>query len=188
MAFEWKLAPRPYSDAEAKELLKNVVSPETTDWHYNTHQKGYVTGLNNIEKGLETADPAGANGNYSQIGELKRRFTWNHAGALLHEIYWDVLGGDGDAAKESYAVLKDFQANPEKYVQKGAAEVRTTVKDLVCGMDVDPRASSTLKTQYKGKAYYFCSEHCKTGFETNPESYVQKQVPGLEPHISGMME
>ena len=83
---------------------------------------------------------------------------------------------------------KDFQANPEKYVQKGAAEVRTTVKDLVCGMDVDPRASSTLKTQYKGKAYYFCSEHCKTGFETNPESYVQKQVPGLEPHISGMME
>ena len=99
MAFEWKLAPRPYSDAEAKELLKNVVSAETTDWHYNTHQKGYVTGLNNIEKGLETADPAGANGNYSQIGELKRRFTWNHAGALLHEIYWDVLGGDGDAAK-----------------------------------------------------------------------------------------
>ena len=99
MAYEWKLAPRPYSDAEAKELLKNIVSPETTDWHYNTHHKGYVTGLNNIEKGLEGADPAGANGNYSPIGELKRRFTWNHAGALLHEIYWDVLGGDGDPGK-----------------------------------------------------------------------------------------
>lgn len=99
MAYEYKLTPRPYSDEEAKTLLKNVVSPETTDWHYNTHHKGYVTALNNIEKGLETADRAGANGNYSVIGELKRRYTWNHAGALLHDVYWEVLGGDGDAAK-----------------------------------------------------------------------------------------
>lgn len=99
MSFEWKQSARPYSDAEAREILKNVVSPETTDWHYNTHHKGYVTALNNIEKGLEGADPAAANGNYSAIGELKRRFTWNHAGALLHDVYWEVLGGDGDPGK-----------------------------------------------------------------------------------------
>jgi len=71
----------------------------TTDWHYNTHHKGYVTALNNIEKGLETADRSVANGNYSQIGELKRRFTWNHSGTLLHDLYWEVLGGDGDSSK-----------------------------------------------------------------------------------------
>jgi Fe-Mn family superoxide dismutase len=99
MAYEYKLTPRPYSDEEAKTLLKNVVSPETTDWHYNTHHKGYVTALNNIEKALDTADRPTANGNYSQIGELKRRYTWIHAGALLHDVYWEVLGGDGDAAK-----------------------------------------------------------------------------------------
>ncbi len=99
MAYEYKLTPRPYSDEEAKTLLKNVVSSETTDWHYNTHHKGYVTVLNNIEKELETADRGKANGNYSQIGELKRRYTWNHAGALLHDVYWEVMGGDGDAAK-----------------------------------------------------------------------------------------
>ena len=99
MAYEWKFNPRPYSDAEAKELLKDVVSVETTDWHYNTHHKGYVTFLNNIEKELEGADRSKANGNYSQIGELKRRFTWNHAGALLHDVYWEVLGGDGDVSK-----------------------------------------------------------------------------------------
>jgi len=96
MSYEWKFNPRPYSDEEAKTLLKNVMSPETTDWHYNTHQKGYVTALNTIEKGLETADRSKANGNYSEIGELKRRLTWNHSGALLHDIYWQVLGGDGD--------------------------------------------------------------------------------------------
>jgi len=111
MAYEYKLTARPYSDDEAKTLLKNVVSPETTDWHYNTHHKGYVTALNNIEKALETADRAGANGNYSQIGELKRRYTWNHAGALLHDAYWQVMGGDGDASKGveiKAAIEKEF--------------------------------------------------------------------------------
>src|SRR3972149_84562 len=99
MAYEWKFNPRPYSDEEAKTLLKNVVSPETTDWHYNTHHKGYVTALNNIEKGLESADLAAANGNYSIVGELQRRFTWDHAGALLHDVSWGVIGGDGDPKK-----------------------------------------------------------------------------------------
>jgi len=99
MAYEWKFNKRPYTDEEAKELLKTVIDAETTDWHYNTHHKGYVTFMNNIEKELETADRAKANGNYSNVGELKRRFTWNHAGALLHDVYWEVLGGDGDTAK-----------------------------------------------------------------------------------------
>jgi superoxide dismutase, Fe-Mn family len=99
MSYEWKFKPRPYSDEDAKALLKNVVSPETTDWHYNTHHKGYVTALNTIEKGLEIADRSKANGNYSEVGELKRRFTWNHSGALLHDVYWEVLGGDGDPKK-----------------------------------------------------------------------------------------
>jgi len=113
VAYEWKFNPRPYSDEEAKALLKSVVSPETTDWHYNTHHKGYVTALNNIEKGLEGADRAAANGNYSAVGELKRRFTWNHAGALLHDVYWEVLGGDGDAgqgADVKKAIEKEFES------------------------------------------------------------------------------
>lgn len=99
MAYEYKLSPRPYSDEEAKALLKEVISPETTDWHYNTHHKGYVTVLNKIEQALEKANPADANGNYSEFGELKRRYTWNHAGALLHDVYWAVMGGDGDPGK-----------------------------------------------------------------------------------------
>jgi len=117
MAFEWKFNKRPYSDDEAKELLKDVVSPETTDWHYNKHHKGYVAGLNTIEKGLESADRAAANGNYSEIGELKRRLTWNHAGALLHDIYWEVLGGDGDPKKgpEVLAAIEKEYGSFEKW-------------------------------------------------------------------------
>ena len=99
MPYNWKFNPRPYSDEEAKKLLTKVVSPETTDWHYNKHHKGYVTALNTIEAELERADRAAANGNFSPIGELKRRFTWNHAGALLHDVYWSNLGGDADPKK-----------------------------------------------------------------------------------------
>lgn len=99
MAYEWSFNTRPYSDDEARTLLADVVSPDTTDWHYNKHHKGYVLALNTIEKGLETADRAAANGNFSEVGELKRRLTWNHAGALLHDVYWENLGGDGDIAK-----------------------------------------------------------------------------------------
>ncbi len=99
MSYEWKIGNRPYSDEEAKTLLSNVVSPETSDWHYNKHHKGYVAALNTIEKGLESSDRSKANGNYSEIGELKRRLTWNHSGALLHDVYWEVMGGDGDPSK-----------------------------------------------------------------------------------------
>ena len=111
MAYEWKFNPRPYSDEEAKDLLKNVVDAETTDWHYNKHHKGYVDALNKIEGKAADANRADANGNYSDIGELKRRFTWNHAGALMHDIYWDVMGGDGDTSKGpevKAAIEKEF--------------------------------------------------------------------------------
>ena len=96
MAYQWKFNPRPYSNDEAAELLAPVIDANTADWHYTKHHKGYVDAMNKIETELETADRSAANGNYSQIGELKRRFTWNHAGALLHDVYWDVMGGDGD--------------------------------------------------------------------------------------------
>ena len=48
------------------------------------------------------------------------------------------------------------------------------VKDLVCGMDVDP-ATATNKSEYKGKTYYFCSPGCKKDFDKEPEKYI---MPG----------
>ncbi len=125
MSYEWKFNKRPYTDEEAKTLLKDVMDAETTDWHYNTHQKGYVTALNTIEKELETADRSKANGNFSQIGELKRRFTWNHSGALLHDIYWQVLGGDCDISKGpeiKAAIEKEFGS-----VEKWKEDFKATI-------------------------------------------------------------
>jgi Fe-Mn family superoxide dismutase len=119
-AHEYKLKPRPYSDDEAKTLLAKVIDADTSVWHYSAHHKGYVEKLNEIEKALETADVARANGNYSQFGELKRRWTWNHAGSVLHDLYWENLGGDGDAEKapdvltlikRDFGTLEDWKAD-----------------------------------------------------------------------------
>jgi YHS domain-containing protein len=46
-------------------------------------------------------------------------------------------------------------------------------KDPVCGMDVDPK-TATLKSDYKGQTYYFCSPGCKRSFDKEPEKYVAK--------------
>jgi Cu+-exporting ATPase len=47
-----------------------------------------------------------------------------------------------------------------------------TVKDLVCGMDVDP-ARAAAHIGYKGSNYYFCSPGCARKFEAAPEQYLQ---------------
>jgi YHS domain-containing protein len=45
------------------------------------------------------------------------------------------------------------------------------VKDIVCGMTVDPKTASAT-SEYKGQTYYFCSKGCKAQFEKNPEKYI----------------
>ncbi len=46
-------------------------------------------------------------------------------------------------------------------------------QDPVCGMDVDEK--TTLKSEYKGKTYYFCAPGCRREFDKDPEKYVEKK-------------
>ena len=45
-------------------------------------------------------------------------------------------------------------------------------KDPVCGMNVDEKTAK-LKSEYKGKTYYFCAPGCKSTFEKNPTKFVK---------------
>ncbi|MHA1722587.1 MAG: YHS domain-containing protein [Candidatus Baldrarchaeia archaeon] len=45
-------------------------------------------------------------------------------------------------------------------------------KDPVCGMMVDEKTAK-YKSEYEGKIYYFCCEHCKKTFERNPSKFVK---------------
>ncbi len=72
------------------------ISEQVNKWHHDKHYAGYVAKRNEIEKKLEAlSDKSGANANFSEFGELKRRETFNASGQILHEIYYDVMGGDG---------------------------------------------------------------------------------------------
>ena len=45
--------------------------------------------------------------------------------------------------------------------------------DPVCGMEIE-KSEAAGKSEYKGKTYYFCCEHCKTVFDKEPEKYISK--------------
>src|SRR5512134_46667 len=51
-----------------------------------------------------------------------------------------------------------------------ADRVNAMPVDPVCGMEVDP-AEAAGKREYKGKTYYFCSDHCVNKFDGHPEEY-----------------
>ena len=48
--------------------------------------------------------------------------------------------------------------------------------DPVCGMDVVP-GKTKLVSIHRGTSYWFCTEGCRTAFETNPDKYL-KSGPG----------
>jgi Cu+-exporting ATPase len=55
----------------------------------------------------------------------------------------------------------------------------TTVRDPVCGMQVDPE-SPGAKVDHGGQTYYFCSSHCAAKFRPDPQKYLQPT--GAQPY------
>ena len=55
-------------------------------------------------------------------------------------------------------------------MQTEISQAQAMPVDPVCGMDVDP-AKAAGKREYKGKTYYFCSDHCVKKFDSHPEEY-----------------
>lgn len=46
--------------------------------------------------------------------------------------------------------------------------------DPVCKMEVD-ESSPAATSVYQGVTYYFCAPGCKTGFDKDPERYLNQQ-------------
>jgi Cu+-exporting ATPase len=44
------------------------------------------------------------------------------------------------------------------------------VKDVVCGMMIDPTTAAAKRT-FKGKDFCFCAQGCARTFDSNPEKY-----------------
>jgi membrane fusion protein, copper/silver efflux system len=91
-----------------------------------------------------------------------------------------------------------FENDPGKYLRPAAKNrmkdmenriSEKSVKDLVCGMEVNPATPGALKTVYKGKTYYFCSDHCKSQFEKNPGKFLKQEStkPALQSNSAKSM-
>ncbi len=72
-------------------------------------------------------------------------------------------GEDGQGSDESGGHVIQTKAEVKGEKAEG-------VKDPVCGMEVS-NAKKALTEEYKGKIYYFCSEHCQKTFKKDPVSY-----------------
>ena len=45
------------------------------------------------------------------------------------------------------------------------------VKDLVCGMEIDPKTAAAT-SEHQGTTYYFCAVGCKQDFDADPQKYI----------------
>lgn len=56
----------------------------------------------------------------------------------------------------------------------GLEQNKTTVKDPVCGMEVEPK-SAAGHFDFRGETFHFCSLHCLHKFEKDPEAFLSKR-------------
>lgn len=61
-----------------------------------------------------------------------------------------------------------------------------TVKDPVCGMTVVPDTAKH-QSQYDSQSWFFCSSHCKSKFDQNPQQYLNDQQQPEQPATPGTM-
>ncbi|MGA8217836.1 MAG: YHS domain-containing protein, partial [Solirubrobacterales bacterium] len=60
---------------------------------------------------------------------------------------------------------------------------RRGATDPVCGMKVD--RSKALRAEHAGQTYFFCSEHCRSQFQADPDGYARKGAPPPEAAAAG---
>lgn len=85
------------------------ISEKTLTVHHDKLYVGYVNKRNEIEEKLKTIDRGAANATYSDLRAAKLEETFAGNAIVLHEAYFNVLGGDGQASGDLVKQIeKDF--------------------------------------------------------------------------------
>ena len=105
----------------AKDALDGI-SEQTLTVHHDKLYAGYVNKRNEIVEALPRADRSKAMQTYSEYRALKLEETFNADGQILHELYFDCLGGRGGQASGAFAdqVAKDF-GSWDAFIEDAAA-------------------------------------------------------------------
>ena len=93
------------------------ISQKTIDIHWGKLYQGYLKKWQEIQEKLKTADLSLANATFSDLRELKVEQTFAANAVLLHEAYFDVLGGDGKSDGEIVEALKKEYDSFENWLE-----------------------------------------------------------------------
>src|SRR3989344_5156119 len=93
------------------------ISKRQLDEHHDVLYAGYVKKLNEIQSKIPSVDLSQANATYSELGELKREETFAANGVILHEEYFDNLGGTGKEVDNIVIEIKEEFQSYEKFVE-----------------------------------------------------------------------
>lgn len=103
-----------------KDALKEI-SAKTNEIHHDKLYAGYVAKRNEIEEALKTADRSKAAATYSAYRALKLEETFNADGQVLHELYFDTLGGDGKPKGPVVEKIKQDFGSWDAFVEDAVA-------------------------------------------------------------------
>jgi superoxide dismutase, Fe-Mn family len=101
---------------------ENGISAKTHDEHFKLYN-GYVNKYHEILTALRelTPDPTKANQTYSAIRELKVELTFAMGGVSNHELYFDILGGDGKPTGKAADAISSAYGSVETWMKDAKA-------------------------------------------------------------------
>lgn len=94
------------------------ISQRTIDIHYGKLYQGYVKKCQEIQDKLSAVNKTTANAIFSDLRELKVEESFAANGVILHEAYFDILGGDGEMKGQILEALKKDFGSVEKWSEE----------------------------------------------------------------------
>lgn len=134
----------------APDSLKGI-SQKLIELHHGRHYAGYVRKRNELEAQLTRVGPGGPDFDPRLFAGVKRDESWNASGMILHEVYFDNLGGDGQPGegvveqqiRASFGTIEQWMADM-KAIGSGA-----TGWALTCYDPSDGRVHNYLVDQHQ---------------------------------------
>lgn len=112
---DYESKPLPFS----KELIG--ISAKTLEIHHDKLYQGYVNKMKEVGEALREMADTGvgldeANQTYSRLRALRDGETFTNNGVYLHEYYFNVLGGDGNAEGPLVDAIVEKWSDLEKFI------------------------------------------------------------------------
>jgi Cu+-exporting ATPase len=89
------------------------------------------------------------------------------------------LPAEGETSYRVDVEVHEHEERPKEGPKDGPKEVKeetiATVKDPVCGMEIDPETAAASE-EHGGKTYFFCSESCHQRFVAAPDQFTAQDV------------